>query len=248
MLKKKITILVLVLFVMMFVSGCVKKQVVEPFSYNDSINKIPPVIEDNNINDLKNNEVKDPKKEIEEIATTTKEVMDYIEYEKINTSDWLTYYSKEYGFEIKYPKEWIVKENYYLFIKDNYVKNIIFNSADKYYYLIFGIKKKNTDDYLVGRTGVAGGSPVKSGRIINIGGTDVEIIDLFDNKERVQEIFYSELNTPHNIPYKYFEIESDYIAHATFSSYNAYSDNFDLKDKKEVQIAEEILKSFKFVD
>ena len=76
MLKKKITILVLVLAVMTVISGCWKKK--------------KPIVE--NYNQQKSYEQK-----IENIADTAKD---------INISDWEVYQNKEYGFEVRYPKEW----------------------------------------------------------------------------------------------------------------------------------------------
>ena len=118
MLKKKITILILCLAVMTVVSGCGKKQVVAPFPYDDIVNEMPPIpqtppmIEDGEVQNQKD-------QKIEEIATTTEEVMDYIEYEKIDTSDWLTYYNNEYGFEIKYPKGWEAEEEEQMHVGKN---------------------------------------------------------------------------------------------------------------------------------
>ncbi len=88
-LNKKIIILVLILAVMTVVSGCGKKEV-------------KPVINDDkqSIKQEQNNEkVEDEKKE--EIIIST---------DKIDISDWQTYYNKEYGFEVKYPEGWEFQE------------------------------------------------------------------------------------------------------------------------------------------
>ena len=119
MLKKKIIILIFVLAVMTVVSGCGKK-IIENSNNEQIVNQ-----EQNNnqrIENQKNNE-----QEIRKTTTTNEEVMNYTEYEKIDTSDWLTHYSEEYGFEIKYPKKWQTEEEEQIHMGKNVKVFMLYN-------------------------------------------------------------------------------------------------------------------------
>ena len=52
-------------------------------------------------------------KDIEKISSKPPEITipKKAETKEIDTSDWKTYANEKYGFEVKYPKEWKVKEN-----------------------------------------------------------------------------------------------------------------------------------------
>ena len=89
----KISIFVLTLVLMIGVSGCVK---------NDSQN------------DKTNNE-QSLQRKIEQVQKYDpwKYSTYEIKPEEVDTSDWLTYSNKEYGFTMKYPDGWDIKEKYY---------------------------------------------------------------------------------------------------------------------------------------
>ncbi len=152
-------------------------------------------------------------------------------------SDWQTYRNEDIKYEMKYPKDWTIKENNYLHPFGEYIKNVQFFGPNEKYVLLFGIKQKDADFRLDGRTGIGAGDFVKDDRLIKISGVDVEIENLV-YEEKIKEVWY-----------KYFYID-DFVGKATFSFENNINsdDNLNLKNTKELQIAEKILESFKFIN
>lgn len=156
---------------------------------------------------------------------------------KDETKDWRTYRNEELKYEMKYPKDWTVKENNYLHSWGKYIKNIQFFNPDEKYYLLFGIKQKNSDFELDGRTGIGAGDFIKSGRTIKINGIEVEIDNLV-YEGKIKEVWY-----------KYFYMD-DFVGKATFMFGSNADLNYDLdmRGADEIEIAEKILESFKFMD
>ncbi len=177
--------------------------------------------------------------EITETATSTAETA--ISTDEIDISDWKVYKNEEYGYLMKYPKNWEVAEtDYYDKNFDWHVKNVTFQSANGEYSLIVGLARKDEDATFVPRTGF-GATDIVKDKIVDFGNIKVEALDAF-YKDVVGEIYYSKLNSNRD-PYEYFEI-NNFLAHATFS-YNK-SPYVDLRETEELKIAEKILKSFKF--
>ncbi len=106
--NKKITILVLVLAVMAVVSGCGKK--IEKFVTNDNITK-----DDNKL------------QKTEKKATTTGEIIEYIEGSEIDISNWEIYHNKLHGFQVRYPLKYLDNKDYEIWEID---KNVKFEGND----------------------------------------------------------------------------------------------------------------------
>lgn len=85
----KIIFPIALLTILILVSGCFKKPV-EP------VNNI--VYEDNNT--------------VEEKATTTDiKLLDFYKTKLVDTSNWQVYKNEKYGFEMKYPRDWVIVDS-----------------------------------------------------------------------------------------------------------------------------------------
>ena len=119
--------------------------------------------------------------------------------------------------------------------------------------MLFGLARDNEKVRLDGgRTGFPATDEVSEDGIIKVMDSEVSIIFSI-YKGKVKEVYFSKPN-PKYEPYEYFEINNDYIAHATFSnlSENNYEnisyEDYELKGTKELEIAKEIVKSLKFTN
>lgn len=163
---------------------------------------------------------------------------------EVDVSDWKIYSNKEYGYTMRYPKDWTIEEvNYYDEEFKWRVKNITFKSPNKEYYLIFGLAGKDEDINFSPRTGFGATDKILKERTIIISGTEVEVLYSVYG-DAVQEVYYSKIN-PQREPYEYFEV-NNFLAHATLGAKKSYDQGFDFREKKELKIADEILKSFTF--
>ena len=174
--------------------------------------------------------------------------------EDIDTSDWLTYRNEEYGYEMKYPKNW----SFYViniddsFVKGRKIKNVIFLNSDKKYSLLFGlINKQEYKDNEVridgGRTGFPAVDDFKQNEYITIVNNKVAIIYLI-YRNKVKEVYFSKSN-PQYEPYEYFNINEKLVAHATFSLRESLDyEKYNIAGVKELTVAKEILKSLKIIN
>ncbi|MFA5026150.1 MAG: PsbP-related protein [Candidatus Shapirobacteria bacterium] len=98
--KFTITTLVLLASLGLVVSGCIKKPVAQPVNQNTNANT--------------------------NVATTTAASSSRaLAEEEIDTSNWRTYRNEEYGFEFKYPGEWVV------FDYENKLNNLILSMENE---------------------------------------------------------------------------------------------------------------------
>ena len=162
---------------------------------------------------------------------------------------WLIYHNNNYGYELKYPKEWVIQENYYWHdVIGGYVKNITFTSPDGRYFLLFGIKNKESDISLSGRTGTGAGE-FKEGDNSKIDNVDIITTNLvFEGK--IKEVYYTDMVPPYSYPSMWPEVNS-FIILAEFSYGDISLDEFenlDMKNLLELKIANQILSTFKFIE
>jgi len=182
-----------------------------------------------------------------------------VKFGNSDTLNWQTFENKEYGYNLKYPKDWkyeeINRDSPYddPSLADQKTKGVIFYSPDRNYDLLFGLARDNEKVRLDGgRTGFPATDEVSEDGIIKVMDSEVSIIFSI-YKGKVKEVYFSKPN-PKYEPYEYFEINNDYIAHATFSnlSENNYEnisyEDYELKGTKELEIAKEIVKSLIFTN
>ena len=98
---------------------------------------------------VKNNE---KIKESAEITSTTKTTTSTKETEnsEIDTSNWKTYRNEEFGFEVRYPKQWNINESAPAFPDSNAIGIFIKNSENSGFYIF----PKGEFDYGLGIEGV----------------------------------------------------------------------------------------------
>ncbi len=102
---------------------------------------------------------------------------------------WNTYNNYEVGYQLKYPADWAVKEtNEYSELLGNDVKFITITTADKKYFLYWGLKYKDDDFGISDRTGVGAGDLIQEGSVIILG-TDTSVKKLA-YKSKVKEYFF----------------------------------------------------------
>ncbi|MDO8668336.1 MAG: hypothetical protein Q7K35_04580 [bacterium] len=113
-------------------------------------------------------------------ATSSEPVVATSTVENIDTKDWLSYRNKEYGFELKYPKAWDLKEGsrIQLGIEQNYI--MISSVAEKSYLII---DKIDNSKIIVNK-----GMNVKMLDNITIGGYTTEIAYIENGLS--QDLFY----------------------------------------------------------
>jgi len=121
--KEKKLLIITLLFILTFIfSGCeLKKQILDKINNLDKPEtkteilgieeQKSDVVNKEITNDLesKNKDTTNTQKNLNEtIASTTTKINSSTD--EIDISDWLTYRNEEYGFEVKYPREWEIKD------------------------------------------------------------------------------------------------------------------------------------------
>jgi hypothetical protein len=141
--------------------------------------------------DITDNSVESGKKgysqEVDQILSTFK-----FTEKSDQTSDWQIYKNIKIGYQLKYPKDWVLKEienENSMFGKP--VKYIKISTPEEKFSLYFGFKKKKDVFLITDRTGVGAGDMQKSTETIKIINTNLfpEFL-VFDNK--IKEIFYEQ--------------------------------------------------------
>ncbi len=157
------------------------------------------------------------------------------------TVGWKTYKNEEYGYEMKYPKNWSAKhESGYNEVLERYYEKNIFKDPTGKYILYFGIVPEDSNIRTPNlKTGV-GFTQVGTDQTINIGGRAVKISNLiYEPKGTVQEVWFGP-----------FEI-NDFKGKAEFGyltdDFN-YNEWFDMAGKPELEIAKKILSTFRFIE
>ena len=159
-------------------------------------------------------------------------------------ANWKTYKNDDYGYSIKYPKEWILEEvsipsaiNEKLQLKYVGIKSS--NAKDDHFALYIGIKNKNQDNISInGRTGV-GVSTIVDGSIslgdkynvkVKMGKELVNVIEIIGENTLIDDMHI-------------VNIEIGYMGKEYPGGVN-----FDLTETSEYKIIEKILSTFKFND
>lgn len=104
-------------------------------------------------------------------------------------SGWNTYTNLEVGYQLRYPTDWTVKEiSTYSELIGADVKYITITTADKKYFLYWGLKYENDNFSISDRTGVGAGDLIQEGSV-TILGTDTAVKKLV-YKSKVKEYFF----------------------------------------------------------
>lgn len=179
------------------------------------------------------------------------------------TANWKTYKNDTYGFEMKYPSDWQVREestvsNPSVYGFENFkantpIKTVLFESPDTspnndfYYYLSFGLKRKNENIILSGNT-LKGldKSNTQAGEMVKIGSKETKTtLLLYNNKPK--EVLYSDNLSTGMIQVDEFEIRADLrIGESTNDGAAHSTENIDVRDRAEYKISNQILSTFKF--
>lgn len=117
-------------------------------------------------------------------------------------SSWNTYNNYEVGYSLKYPADWTVKEtSEFSELIGADVKYITITTADKKYFLYWGLKEKNDDFSISDRTGVGAGDLIQEGSVLVLG-TDTAVKKLV-YKSKVKEYFFPGTGSTKTVDGKY---------------------------------------------
>lgn len=135
------------------------------------------------------------KEESENLAgqVTTQENQAGDEGQSEETADeyagWNIYNNYEVGCQLKYPSDWTVKEiSAWSELIGKDVKYITITTADKKYFLYWGLKYKDDDFAISDRTGVGAGDLIQEGNVMVLG-TDTAVKKLA-YQSKVKEYFF----------------------------------------------------------
>lgn len=116
---------------------------------------------------------------------------------------WNTYTNSEVGYELRYPSDWTVKEtDTFNDLIGNDVKYITITTADKKYFLYWGLKYDGDDFAISDRTGVGAGDLIQEGTVMILG-TNTAIKKLV-YKNKVKEYFFPGTGSQKTTDGKYY--------------------------------------------
>jgi hypothetical protein len=153
---------------------------------------------------------------------------------------WNTYTNTQVGYELKYPADWTVKEtDTFNDLIGNDVKYITITTADKKYFLYWGLKYDGDDFAISDRTGVGAGDLIQEGTV-TILGTNTAIKKLV-YKNKVKEYFYPGTGSQKTTDGKY------YFGAAMSPGSGSGYDSLDMLGVPELEKARLILASVKII-